>query len=66
MWISHSDHIRFFYEDVHLRSNDNEFSLPDYIYYDQYICGFIMVELIYKNLTCEKETQINICMGCQQ
>ncbi len=52
----HSDHIRFFYKDPHLRLNMSEFLLPDYFCYDQELCDSIIPDLVHENLTCLNKT----------
>ncbi|CAF3802137.1 unnamed protein product [Rotaria sordida] len=48
----HSAHIRFFYENRHLKPTLKQFFIPDYICYDQQLCDSIIPQLVHENLTC--------------
>ncbi|CAF1367125.1 unnamed protein product [Rotaria sordida] len=48
----HSAHIRFFYENCHLKPTLKLFFIPDYICYDQQLCDSIIPQLVHENLTC--------------
>ncbi|CAM4810548.1 unnamed protein product [Rotaria magnacalcarata] len=48
----YSDHVRFFYESPHCRTNLSQYFLPSYICFDQHLCDFPESQLIRGNLTC--------------
>ncbi|CAF1238873.1 unnamed protein product [Adineta ricciae] len=48
----YSNHVRFFYEDVHSRNDSNMYFLPDYICYDAILCKCGSFEKVHDNLTC--------------
>jgi hypothetical protein len=54
----HSDHVRFFYNNPHLRSNMNQFLMPDYVCYDQQLCDSIIPDFVHGNQTCLNTTKL--------
>jgi hypothetical protein len=60
---AHSDHIRFLYKDLHLKSNVNQFLLPDYVFYDQQLYDSIAPDLVHKNLTCLNESELILALN---
>jgi hypothetical protein len=54
----YSNHVRFFYNNPHLRSNMNQFLMPDYVCYNQQLCDFIIPHLVHGNQTCLNTTKL--------
>ncbi|CAF3923216.1 unnamed protein product [Adineta steineri] len=55
----HFGHIRFLYENINLKTDENYLIIPDYICYDDELCDCFIPDLIYNNLTCLKSTKFD-------
>jgi hypothetical protein len=53
----HSHHVRFFYQDPHLRSIKNQVLMPDYFCYDPHLCDSFIPALVPGNQTCFNATE---------
>jgi hypothetical protein len=54
----HSHHVRFFYQDPHLKLSTDPILMPDYFCYDQQLCDSFIPDLVYKNQTCLNATDL--------
>jgi hypothetical protein len=53
----YSDHVRFFYKNPHLRLNESDFLLPDYVCYDEHLCDFNASQFVHENFTCLEKSE---------
>ncbi|CAM2709396.1 unnamed protein product [Rotaria socialis] len=54
----HSNHIRFLYENISLKSDSNLLIIPDYVCYDEQLCDCLNSTFFYENLTCINSSEL--------
>ncbi|CAF5225260.1 unnamed protein product, partial [Rotaria magnacalcarata] len=54
----HSNHIRFLYENISLKSASSLLIIPDYVCYDEQLCDCIKSTFFYENLTCINSSEL--------
>ncbi|CAF2441824.1 unnamed protein product [Rotaria sp. Silwood2] len=56
----HLGHIRFLYEQPHLKLNRSSFMLPDYVCYDEKLCDCIIPTFFHGNLSCLHRNELQL------